>query len=158
MRDLPGKASAALRCVSELLNNFSARSLIIKLNGDFEGAKFRPDLEWDMVFVEEQFDTAEVRRREIWRLFEGHYRNKLIVFMGVSFRDHALRRILSVAAKAIPRSRTMAGKSASFVTPLRTLALRHTGKAHALTEAFACSKVSRVVAWLSGAQATDGEA
>jgi phosphoglycolate phosphatase-like HAD superfamily hydrolase len=142
----------------ELLNNFSARSLIIKLNGDFEGAKFRPDLEWDMVFVEEQFDTAEVSRREIWRLFEDHYRNKLIVFVGVSFRDPALRRILSVAAKAIPRSRTMAGKSASFVTPLRTLALRHTGKAHALTEAFACSKVSRVVAWLSGAQATDGEA
>ena len=90
---------------AELLNNFSAKSLIIKLNGDFEGAKFAPDLEWDMVFIEEQFDTAEVRRREIWRLFEDHYRNKLIVFVGVSFRDPALRRILSVAAKAIPRSR-----------------------------------------------------
>ncbi len=89
----------------ELLNNFSARSLVIKLNGDFEGAKFEKDLEWGMVFVEEQFDTAEFQRRETWRLFEDHYRNKLLVFVGVSFTDPALRRILSVAAKAIPRSR-----------------------------------------------------
>ena len=75
------------------------------MNGDFEVAQYRADLDWNMVFLEEQFDTAEFKRREIWRLFEDDYRNKLIVFIGVSFSDPALRRILSVAAKAIPRSR-----------------------------------------------------
>jgi phosphoglycolate phosphatase len=90
---------------ADLLKNFGAKSLIIKMNGDFEGAQYRPDLDWDMVFLEEQFDTAELKRREIWRLFEDDYRNKLIIFIGISFKDPALRRILSVAAKAIPRSR-----------------------------------------------------
>ncbi len=75
------------------------------MNGDFDSAQYRSDLDWDLVFLEEQFDTAELKRREIWRLFEDDYRNKLIVFIGVSFKDPALRRILSVAAKAIPRTR-----------------------------------------------------
>ncbi len=90
---------------ADLLNNFGAKSLIIKMNGDFETARYQADLNWDMVFLEEQFDMAEFRRREIWRLFEDEYRNKLIVFIGVSFKDPTLRRILSVAAKAIPRTR-----------------------------------------------------
>jgi len=90
---------------ADLLKNFGAKSLIIKMNGDFESAQYRTDLDWEMVFLEEQFDTAELERREIWRLFEDDYRNKLIVFIGVSFKDPALRRILSIAARAIPRTR-----------------------------------------------------
>jgi phosphoglycolate phosphatase-like HAD superfamily hydrolase len=89
----------------ELLKNFGAKSLVVKMNGDFESAQYRSDLDWDMVFLEEQFDRAEFTRREIWRLFEDTYRNKLIVFIGVSFKDPTLRRILSVAAKAVPRTR-----------------------------------------------------
>lgn len=90
---------------ADLLKNFGAKSLIIKMNGDFESAQYRTDLDWEMVFLEEQFDTAELRRHEIWRLFEDDYRNKLIVFIGVSFKDPALRRVLSIAARAIPRTR-----------------------------------------------------
>jgi hypothetical protein len=100
-----GFAHTVVTTDPELLNNFGTKALVIKMNGDFESAQYRADLDWDMVFLEEQFDTAEFKRREIWRLFEDDYRNKLIVFIGVSFSDPALRRILSVVAKAIPRSR-----------------------------------------------------
>jgi phosphoglycolate phosphatase-like HAD superfamily hydrolase/NAD-dependent SIR2 family protein deacetylase len=88
-----------------LLENFSHSHLIIKMNGDFENAKYANDLEWNIVFLEEQFDLAERDRREIWRLFEDDYRGSCMVFVGTSFTDPALRRLLSNAAKAVPRTR-----------------------------------------------------
>jgi len=89
----------------ELLDNFEHDRLIIKMNGDFERSKYQSDLEWDIVFLEQQFDLAELRRREIWRSFEDDYRSSSIVFVGTSFNDPALRRLLSIAAKAVPRTR-----------------------------------------------------
>ena len=91
------------------------------MNGDFDSAQYRSDLDWDLVFLEEQFDTAELKRREIWRLFEDDYRNKLIVFIGVSFKDPALRRILSVTAQSnssnsLPASAADEGARRSFGT------------------------------------------
>jgi phosphoglycolate phosphatase-like HAD superfamily hydrolase/NAD-dependent SIR2 family protein deacetylase len=88
-----------------LLENFSHSHLIIKMNGDFEHSKYANDLEWNIVFLEEQFDLAERDRREIWRLFEDDYRGSCMVFVGTSFTDPALRRLLSNAAKAVPRTR-----------------------------------------------------
>jgi len=88
-----------------LLENFSHSPLIIKMNGDFENAKYANNLEWNIVFLEEQFDLAERDRREIWRLFEDDYRGSCMVFVGTSFTDPALRRLLSNAAKAVPRTR-----------------------------------------------------
>ncbi|MDI3561352.1 HAD hydrolase-like protein [Bradyrhizobium sp. Arg816] len=88
-----------------LMENFANSHLIVKMNGDFEHAKYAIDLEWDLVFLEEQFDLAERHRREIWRLFEDDYRSSAIVFVGTSFTDPALRRLLSSAAKAVPRTR-----------------------------------------------------
>lgn len=89
----------------ELLENFRDQKLVIKMNGDFLSAHFRDDLDWDMVFLREQFDLADHRRREIWRLFEDDYRNKSIIFVGVSFKDPGLRRIVTIAASRVPRTR-----------------------------------------------------
>ena len=89
----------------ELLENFEHGHLIIKMNGDFERSTYASNLERDIVFLEEQFDLAERQRREIWRLFEDDYRSSSIVFVGTSFNDPALRRLLSNASKAVPRTR-----------------------------------------------------
>jgi NAD-dependent SIR2 family protein deacetylase len=88
-----------------LLDNFANNRLIVKMNGDFEHSRYANDLDWDLVFLEEQFDLAERHRREIWRLFEDDYRSSCMVFVGTSFTDPALRRLLSNAAKAVPRTR-----------------------------------------------------
>ena len=88
-----------------LLDNFEDNHLIIKMNGDFERSTYDANLEWDIVFLEEQFDLAERQRREIWRLFEDDYRSTSIVFVGTSFTDPALRRLLSNASKAAPHTR-----------------------------------------------------
>ena len=90
---------------TELLENFRDQKLVIKMNGDFLSAHFQDDLDWDMVFLREQFDLADHRRREIWRLFEDDYRNKSIIFVGVSFKDPGLRRIVTIAASRVPRTR-----------------------------------------------------
>ncbi|MBR0974634.1 HAD hydrolase-like protein [Bradyrhizobium japonicum] len=88
-----------------LLENFANSHLIVKMNGDFEHSRYANNLDWDLVFLEEQFDLAERHRREIWRLFEDDYRSSCMVFVGTSFTDPALRRLLSSAAKAVPRTR-----------------------------------------------------
>jgi len=88
-----------------LMENFEHSHLILKMNGDFEHSTYGADLAWDVVFLEEQFDLAERQRREIWRLFEDDYRSSSIVFVGTSFTDPALRRLLSNAAKAVSRTR-----------------------------------------------------
>ncbi len=46
----------------------------LKMNGDFEGAVWDADLDWDIVFLREQFDSVEEKRFEIWRSFEDDYR------------------------------------------------------------------------------------
>ena len=88
-----------------LLDNFQSNHLIIKMNGDFQNSKYSPDFNWGLVFLESQFDLAERDRREIWRLFEDDFRNSCIVFVGTSFTDPALRRLLSNMAEAVPRTR-----------------------------------------------------
>ncbi len=100
--------AAAYRTVKtnqELLDNFGDSRTIVKMNGDFEGAHYDDKMDWNIVFTEEQFDLADRRRREVWRLFEDDYRNKSIVFVGVSFKDPSLRRIIAAAVRNIPRTR-----------------------------------------------------
>jgi hypothetical protein len=89
----------------ELLEGFRARNLVIKMNGDFQAAHFQEDLNWGLVFLQEQFDRADRDRPEIWRLFEDDYRQRSIIFVGVSFRDPVLRRILAVARQKVFRTR-----------------------------------------------------
>ena len=79
--------------------------IIVKMNGDFERAAYAETLDWGLVFLQEQFDRAESSRPEIWRLFEDDYRSSQIVFVGTSFRDPALRRIVSVARRKLLRTR-----------------------------------------------------
>jgi len=88
-----------------LLNNFTHKRCVFKMNGDFEGAIWNKDLDWELVFLREQFDTVEEKRREIWRALEDDYRNKCIVFVGLSFTDSALRRIISIQRRKIKRTR-----------------------------------------------------
>jgi len=89
----------------ELLQKFGSQRLLIKMNGDFEAASYDSELNWNIVLLEEQFDLAEFRRREIWRLLEDDYRSKSIIFVGVSFRDYSLRRLIAAASKNMPRTR-----------------------------------------------------
>lgn len=86
-------------CTSDkmLLDNYSASRLVIKINGDFRAASYADGLDLNMVLSQEQFDLADVSRKEIWRLFENDYRQRCIVFVGVSFEDPVLRRIVTVA-------------------------------------------------------------
>ncbi|MBZ5662140.1 MAG: SIR2 family protein [Acidobacteriia bacterium] len=96
------------RCVvrnDETLLKELATKLVIKMNGDFESAHFRADLDWGLVFLQEQFDRAEIHRAEIWRRFEDDYRNKSLIFVGMSFRDPVLRRIVAVARQKILRTK-----------------------------------------------------
>lgn len=88
-----------------LLEQFKAEGLIVKMNGDFERARYSDDLNWNMVFTQEQFDLADEQRKEIWRRFEDEYRNSSIVFVGVSFQDPMLRRIVAIASRRIKRTR-----------------------------------------------------
>jgi HAD superfamily hydrolase (TIGR01509 family) len=88
-----------------LLEHFRSARLVVKMNGDFATATYADDLRWDLIFTQEQFDLVERQRPEIWRLFEDDYRNRCILFVGVSFRDAALHRILAVARQKIPRTR-----------------------------------------------------
>lgn len=88
-----------------LLQHFRDSRLVVKMNGDFESARYADDLDWNLVFLREQFDLAEDARREIWRLFEDDFRNACIVFVGVSFTDPVLRRIVTAATRRIPMTR-----------------------------------------------------
>lgn len=90
---------------TSLLDQFRNSRLIVKMNGDFANASYADSLDWNLIFTQEQFDLVERQRPEIWRLFEDDYRNRCIVFVGVSFRDPALRRIVALARRRIPRTR-----------------------------------------------------
>lgn len=89
---------------ADLLKNLGHGSLVIKVNGDFASASFSADLNWGMVFLQEQFDKADRDRPEIWRLFEDDYRHRSIIFVGISFRDPVLRRIIALARSRVPRT------------------------------------------------------
>lgn len=88
-----------------LLENFRNKKLVIKMNGDFSNATFNENYNWEVVILQKQFDLADRQRVEIWRMFEDDYRNRCIVFVGLSFTDPALRRIISVARQKISRTR-----------------------------------------------------
>ncbi len=90
---------------SGLLNHFRDSRLVIKVNGDFENATFHQDLDWGVVATQEQFDKADAQRREIWRLFEDDYRNRCLIFVGISLQDPILRRVVALAASRVPRTR-----------------------------------------------------
>lgn len=94
-----------IRKDQDLLDSFRERNPVVKMNGDFQTANFDAGLDWGLVFLEEQFDKAEKERPEIWRLFEDDYRHRSIIFVGVSFRDPALHRILALARQKISRTR-----------------------------------------------------
>jgi hypothetical protein len=96
---------AIARSDADVLDSPANHGSIIKMNGDFESAHFREDLEWGVVFLQEQFDRGERSRPEIWRLFEDDYRNRSIIFVGVSFRDPVLRRIIAIARQKIAKTR-----------------------------------------------------
>lgn len=88
-----------------LLDHFADGNLVIKVNGDFERGRWDDDLDWHLVATQEQFDKADNRRTEIWRLFEDDFRNRSLVFVGVSLQDPVLRRIITIAAGRVPRTR-----------------------------------------------------
>jgi phosphoglycolate phosphatase-like HAD superfamily hydrolase len=88
----------------ELLNNFAAGRLVIKVNGDFENATFKDHLRWGVVLTRQQFDRALTERPEIWRLFEDDFRNRSLVFVGVSFQDPILRQVVAIATDRIPKT------------------------------------------------------
>jgi HAD superfamily hydrolase (TIGR01509 family) len=94
-----------IRDDDDLLKSFREGRLIIKMNGDFRQADFREDLNWGMVFLQEQFDKAERDRPEVWQLFEDDYRQRSIIFVGISFKDPLLRRIVAMARGKIPGTR-----------------------------------------------------
>lgn len=86
-----------------LLDNFQADQLVVKVNGDFTGARLE-GLDEGVVVTQEHFDKADRARREIWRLFEDDFRNRVLVFVGLSFNDPVLRRIVALAAANIPQT------------------------------------------------------
>ncbi|MCA1557124.1 MAG: SIR2 family protein [Acidobacteria bacterium] len=88
-----------------LLNSPDSGQLVIKMNGDFDSADYKGNLDWGLVFLQEHFDRAEVDRGELWRQFEEDYRQRSIIFVGLSFRDPVLRRILALARQKISRTR-----------------------------------------------------
>jgi HAD superfamily hydrolase (TIGR01549 family) len=91
---------------ADMQDRFGADRLIVKVNGDFKSAKFDPSSRnWNIVLTEEQFDRSEVERPEIWRYFEDEYRSSSLVFVGVSFGDPMLKRILSIASRRVMRTR-----------------------------------------------------
>jgi HAD superfamily hydrolase (TIGR01549 family) len=91
---------------ADMQDSFGAGRLIVKVNGDFNSAKFDPhSRNWNIVLTEEQFDRSEVERPEIWRYFEDEYRSSSLIFVGVSFGDPMLKRILSIASRRVMRTR-----------------------------------------------------
>lgn len=80
-------------------------NLVVKINGDFDSARYRDDLNWDVIFTEEQFDRMDSTRKEIWSAFENEYRQKCIIFVGSSFSDPALKRLISQARVKLNRTK-----------------------------------------------------
>jgi HAD superfamily hydrolase (TIGR01549 family) len=90
----------------ELVDHFGSDRKLIKVNGDFYSARFQPkSLDWGVIVSDEQFDLSEVQRPEIWRYFEDEYRTSSLIFVGVSFSDPTLRRILSIISRKVMRTR-----------------------------------------------------
>jgi phosphoglycolate phosphatase len=100
-----GQPVPVLRDDAQLKDNFGSGRKLIKVNGDFYAATFKPQLDWGIVISEEQFDLSEVQRPELWRYFEDEYRTSSLIFVGVSFNDPTLRRILSIISRKVMRTR-----------------------------------------------------
>jgi phosphoglycolate phosphatase-like HAD superfamily hydrolase len=102
--DIGGLDQRVVKDDKELLNNYAAGRLVIKVNGDFEDATFDKNLRWGVVLTRQQFDRALTERPEVWRLFEDDFRNRSLVFVGVSFQDPILRQVVAIATDRIPRT------------------------------------------------------
>jgi phosphoglycolate phosphatase-like HAD superfamily hydrolase len=104
--DSSGRPMAVLRADEQLKDSFGTGRKLIKVHGDFYAATFnRLSMDWGVVISDEQFDLSEVNRPEIWRYFEDEYRTSSLLFVGVSFSDPTLRRILSIISRKMMRTR-----------------------------------------------------
>lgn len=104
------KASAvALEVIKNdrnLKEHFGEERLLIKANGDFADASYKRDsMDWGVILTDEQFDLAETYRAEIWRYFEDEYRTSSMIFVGVSFADPILKRIVSNISRKLMRTK-----------------------------------------------------
>jgi phosphoglycolate phosphatase-like HAD superfamily hydrolase len=98
---------AVLRDDVQLKDNFGTGRKLFKVHGDFYDATYnRVSMDWGVVISDEQFDLSEVNRPEIWRYFEDEYRTSSLLFVGVSFGDPTLRRILSIISRKMMRTRS----------------------------------------------------
>ncbi len=105
-RSFIGSPDFVFRSDADLQKNFGRGRAIIKVNGDFVGATFdKGSLDWGVVVSDEQFDNSEAKRQEIWRMFEDEFRTGCLVFVGVSFTDPTLKRILSIISRKLMRPR-----------------------------------------------------
>ena len=101
-----GQSISTIRDDQKLKDNFGRGRLIIKVNGDFSSGTYDSNpLNWGVVVSDEQFDLSELDRAEIWRYFEDEYRTSTLIFLGVSFHDPSLRRILSIISRKVMRTR-----------------------------------------------------
>lgn len=99
-----GQDVGLVRDDEEMKESFGRGRLLVKANGDF--TKQRAGIiDHSLVLTEEHFDLAERDREEIWRYFEDEYRTSTIFFVGLSFDDPSLKRILSIAARKVMRTR-----------------------------------------------------
>lgn len=83
-----------IRNDDDLANN-NNKNQIIKMNGDFESAHFDENLDWNIIFLKEQFDLYELRNPGIVALFERDFINSTIIFIGYSLTDPSLQRIIA---------------------------------------------------------------
>jgi HAD superfamily hydrolase (TIGR01549 family) len=101
-----GQQMGVVKNDARLKEFFGRGRLLIKINGDFEVANYDPkSLSWGIVLCDEQFDLAEHERAELWRYFEDEYRTSTLVFVGVSFTDPTLKRVLSIVSRKLMRTR-----------------------------------------------------
>ncbi len=95
-----------IRNDTELKDCFGQSRKMIKVNGDFDSARFdKASMDWNLILSDEQFDISEAQRQEIWRYFEDEFRTSSIVFIGVSFADPTLKRVLSIVSRRVMRTR-----------------------------------------------------
>lgn len=72
------------------------KKMLIKMNGDFENAQYDQASNWNLIFSQGQFDVFEYKRSYIKQLFINDFVASTFIFVGVSFDDPILKRIIRV--------------------------------------------------------------
>lgn len=80
---------------TDLKNNYN-KHMLVKMNGDFEDATYAEGADWNIVFFNEHFNLFNYHRPLISRLFEEDFMSSVMIFVGISFNDPNLNRIISV--------------------------------------------------------------